>query len=45
MIFNPGAAPVAIPLIADVRKLAKEEAAEAGVIAVKNDNTDRKAST
>jgi TRAP-type mannitol/chloroaromatic compound transport system permease small subunit len=45
MIFNPDAAPVAIPLIADVRKLATEEAAEAGVIAVRNDNTDRKART
>jgi len=45
MIFNPGAAPVAIPLIADVRELAKEEAAEAGVIAVENDNTERRAGT
>jgi TRAP-type C4-dicarboxylate transport system permease small subunit len=45
MIFNPGAAPVAIPQIADVRELAKEEAAEAGVIAVDNDKTERKAGT
>jgi TRAP-type C4-dicarboxylate transport system permease small subunit len=45
MIFTPGAAPVAIPLIADVRELAKEEAAEAGVIAVENDQTERKADT
>jgi TRAP-type mannitol/chloroaromatic compound transport system permease small subunit len=45
MIFNPGAAPVAIHLIADVRELAKEEAAEAGAVAVENDETERKAGT
>jgi TRAP-type mannitol/chloroaromatic compound transport system permease small subunit len=45
MIFNPGVAPVAIHLIADVRELAKEEAAEAGVVAVENDETERKAGT
>jgi TRAP-type mannitol/chloroaromatic compound transport system permease small subunit len=45
MIFNPGAAPVAIHLIADVRELAKEEATEAGVAAVENDETERKAGT
>ncbi len=45
MIFNPGVAPVAIHLIADVRELAKEEATEAGVVAVENDETERKAGT
>jgi hypothetical protein len=45
MIFNPGAAPVAIHLVADVRELAKEEAAEAGAVAVENDETERKAGT
>ena len=45
MIFNPAAAPVAIHEIADVRQLAKEEATEAGVVAVENDETERKAGT
>ena len=45
MIFNPGAAPVAIPLIADVRELAKEEATEAGAVAIENDTAERKART
>lgn len=45
MIFNPGAAPVAIPLIADVRELAKEEATEAGAVVIENEKTDRKAGT
>ncbi|HLU35234.1 MAG TPA: TRAP transporter small permease [Thermomicrobiales bacterium] len=29
---NPGATPIAVPLIADVKRLAEEEAAEAGVL-------------
>ena len=45
MIFNPGAAPVAIYMIADVRELAKEEATEAGAVTVENDETERKAGT
>lgn len=45
MIFNPGAAPVAIHMIADVRELAKEEATEAGAVTVENDETERKAGT
>ena len=45
MIFNPGVAPVAIHMIADVRELAKEEATEAGVVTAENDETERKAGT
>ncbi|MFH1344853.1 MAG: TRAP transporter small permease [Pseudomonadota bacterium] len=45
LIFNPGAAPIAIHMIADVRELAKEEATEAGAVTVENDETERKAGT
>ena len=43
MIFNPAAAPIAIPLIADVRELAREEATEAGAVANETDETERRA--
>jgi C4-dicarboxylate transporter DctQ subunit len=43
MILNPAAAPIAVPLIADVRELAKEEATEAGVVASETDETERRA--
>ncbi len=41
LFLNSNATPVAVPLIADVRELAKGEAAEAGVIAVDDDGTER----
>ena len=42
LFLNSNATPVAVPLIADVRELAKGEAAEAGVIAVDDDGTERR---
>lgn len=43
LIVDGNAAPVAVPLIADVRELAKEEAAEAGAIEVKHGGPDGRA--
>ena len=42
LLFNADAAPIAVPLIADVRELAKEEAVEAGVIPTTDDGTERR---
>jgi TRAP-type mannitol/chloroaromatic compound transport system permease small subunit len=42
LFLHSHAEPVAVPLIADVRELAKEEAAEAGVIADDEDGTERR---
>lgn len=42
LLFNSGAEPVAVALIADVRDLAKGEAAEAGVIDTADDGTERR---
>ncbi len=43
LLFNPQVAPVAVPLIADVRELAAEEAAEAGAIETSNDGSKGRA--
>ncbi|MEQ8398014.1 TRAP transporter small permease [Thalassobaculum sp.] len=42
LFLHSHAEPIAVPLIADVRELAKEEAAEAGVIADDEDGTERR---
>ncbi len=43
LLFNPQVAPVAVPLIADVRELAAEAAAEAGAIETSNDGSKGRA--
>ena len=44
LFVNPGAAPIAVPLVANVKQLAEEEAAEAGALAQKNKNKGSAAS-
>ncbi len=43
LFFNPAVAPVAVPLIADIRELAQEEAAGAGALASENGGSDGRA--